>query len=850
MVRLTNNFALVCAEASNKTSAECACDIRINLRGCSEEKVIYAASIVLLPYLILISAISVAFIYDQVYVKRQSVLFPSRERGIIRTKPQFSFNIAVCVFHLVQAISLLLLILDAYPNSIFAELFAYLSREVGYALSVFYPISIVYSTPTVHSSYTIQSQWKPKKQHLDIFAICLMIGPFISNIPLSLLTGYYADANDIHSARAFYISNSVVWCLWVLQYVATLLYVYRKLVSNMRDIIDSLRRRYHHDKEIDFVIRRLKVAGRLLSWTAGFVASMFFIHFLENLFFGFFYRGLLLSQPSRSFLYYFLWYFTVPIICNVSQIVMYYYYYKQQNLTSGNPPNGSYNLQPKSHSEINLRSVPMQSINEYRAVQSYLYYSTSQNPGKHYGSSSITLVNYLSASKNIEQSAPLSGTTFASSRESASQFILGSRSNLSMLNASSTFQIEEQNFVCTTNDCNLRRDEEVEFVGESNIKEVEKCVRKSWLIKKPIRVRRILMEQVNASLLHSLDTSYCADSVEFCPFEDYSQFLACGTYQLVDPGVKTIEFNENINDKEMLNQFDAPQKKLGRLLLYQVTNNNSTKKMQEVQRIETAAILDMKWSHQKVNGGDIVLALACESGKICLYGLNQDNNQFNLLNSHATNEDRKLCLSLDWSNRLETSNNTSIVISQSDGSIVVVSVDSQIGILERSRWLAHDFEAWVAAFNYWNTNLIYTGGDDCFLKGWDLRTDSAPTFKNGRCHQAGVCSIQSNPHSEYHLATGSYDEHILLWDTRQMKQPICDNHVGGGVWRLKWHPVRRNLLLGACMHNGFHLIKVEGMSGEDNLSMNNIANFRNPDPLAYGVDWSYSLTLNKPLAAG
>lgn len=48
-------------------------------------------------------------------------------------------------------------------------------------------------------------------------------------------------------------------------------------------------------------------------------------------------------------------------------------------------------------------------------------------------------------------------------------------------------------------------------------------------------------------------------------------------------------------------------------------------------------------------------------------------------------------------------------MSQSDGNIVVLSVDNQFGIRETNKWNAHDFEAWIAAFNYWDTNLVYTG---------------------------------------------------------------------------------------------------------------------------------------------
>lgn len=47
---------------------------------------------------------------------------------------------------------------------------------------------------------------------------------------------------------------------------------------------------------------------------------------------------------------------------------------------------------------------------------------------------------------------------------------------------------------------------------------------------------------------------------------------------------------------------------------------------------------------------------------------------------------------------------------------------------------AHSLEAWIAAYDCWqsstpSTSIIWTGADDCLLKGWDMRvgTDS-PLF--------------------------------------------------------------------------------------------------------------------------
>lgn len=51
-----------------------------------------------------------------------------------------------------------------------------------------------------------------------------------------------------------------------------------------------------------------------------------------------------------------------------------------------------------------------------------------------------------------------------------------------------------------------------------------------------------------------------------------------------------------------------------------------------------------------------------------------------------------------------------------------------------------------------------------------------------------------------------YDEHILIWDDRQLKTPLSDTHIGGGVWRLKWSPTDASKLLAAGMYNGFYVI--------------------------------------------
>ncbi|KAJ2586076.1 hypothetical protein IWW49_004221, partial [Coemansia sp. RSA 1797] len=147
-------------------------------------------------------------------------------------------------------------------------------------------------------------------------------------------------------------------------------------------------------------------------------------------------------------------------------------------------------------------------------------------------------------------------------------------------------------------------------------------------------------------------------------------------------------------------------------------------------------------------------------------------------------------------------------------------------------WQGHDLEAWIAAFDYWTPDIVYSGGDDARLKGWDTRIGPHPVF-NSRRHQAGVCSIQSNFHREHILATGSYDEHVFVWDTRNMRMPVQEYNVGGGVWRLKWHPNDATQLLVGAMYNGFHVLDV----GEKVACS---ASFMDHTSIAYGADWCQS----------
>lgn len=173
-----------------------------------------------------------------------------------------------------------------------------------------------------------------------------------------------------------------------------------------------------------------------------------------------------------------------------------------------------------------------------------------------------------------------------------------------------------------------------------------------------------------------------------------------------------------------------------------------------------------------------------------------------------------------------------LACSTSEGTLSCLKLTTT-DLRQEATWAAHDAEIWMCAFDAWNKDVLFSGADDCVLKVWDLRAGTdVPCALNRKTHTMGVCCMQSSPHREHVLATGSYDEKVRLWDMRNLSIPTLtqDVDVGGGVWRVKWHPKDPALLLTAAMHGGFVIIEADA---EDSCSIK----AKWPGTLGYGADW-------------
>ncbi|KAJ7092733.1 WD40-repeat-containing domain protein [Mycena epipterygia] len=329
--------------------------------------------------------------------------------------------------------------------------------------------------------------------------------------------------------------------------------------------------------------------------------------------------------------------------------------------------------------------------------------------------------------------------------------------------------------------------------------------------------------------MDAFNTVFPADSVEFCPHPAAQDVLVCGTYNL--------EKNEG-----------PMQKRRGQCLVFKVEPSPSPASAvatpRQIQAIDLPAVLDMKWCHRTFSATPL-LGVADSEGNISLHEWRELESQLESHSSISCAPSDVLCLSLDWSTRRDHSGVGSLIVSLSNGSLCLLSPSqgSPSGLSIIDTWHAHDYEPWIAAWDYWDACVILSGGDDLKLKGWDTRQGfSQPIFTNKR-FEAGITTIQSHPHVENLFAVGSYDNTVRLFDKRKMSVPVTQVDVGGGAWRVKWHPsaTRKDDLLVACMHDGFKVVHFATETDATGLGGGEIVKrFDSHASLAYGADWSFA----------
>ncbi|XP_044759400.1 diphthine methyltransferase [Coccinella septempunctata] len=322
-----------------------------------------------------------------------------------------------------------------------------------------------------------------------------------------------------------------------------------------------------------------------------------------------------------------------------------------------------------------------------------------------------------------------------------------------------------------------------------------------------------LPRNVSIKTVYTWKTEFNADSVEWCPCENFRHVFVCGNYQLL-PKPEGSDY----------------KKRIGRILLFSINEDTGLKLEQEY---ETAAVLDQKWCHHEINGS-ILLGVVNSNAKLKIFKLEKDKDALRLKKidsfKFSSSDDELLILSLDWSTNKLVSNEPEIICSDSKGSVHILKLVQNQLVLKTSVVKFHEFETWIAGFYYWDPHIYFSGGDDCIFYKYDQRVGTDAVAKN-RSHEAGVTSLHSNISKEYVIATGSYDENVRIWDLRNLKCPKTETKIPGPVWRVKWDPFSQSHLLVAGMLGGAHVIS--------EVSHSIVDSYYEHENLVYGVDWCF-----------
>lgn len=213
----------------------------------------------------------------------------------------------------------------------------------------------------------------------------------------------------------------------------------------------------------------------------------------------------------------------------------------------------------------------------------------------------------------------------------------------------------------------------------------------------------ILKKMALKDYFHTLDTfitELSADSVEWCPVESFKDILACGTYKLPE-----------INDS-------SKNRRIGQIYLFRVTEGG---KLKMLHQIDSSGILDMKWMYiPDIDNNRVLLAVVNSNGYLQIYELKyvdstHDRTELKLIAEETViiDDEKAMALSLDWSiGRGASCTSDSlphIIVSDSLGRISHFTWREMNSLTKNFTWSAHQFQAWIVAFNYENDNIFYSG---------------------------------------------------------------------------------------------------------------------------------------------
>ncbi|CAG8573893.1 4823_t:CDS:2 [Acaulospora morrowiae] len=199
----------------------------------------------------------------------------------------------------------------------------------------------------------------------DIMFFLLFLSPFVTFLTLATLTGYYADIGDIESANSYFRVHQLVWFSWGLLYVTVMVGAWCRFINVVWDGIEGMRGENvnmtegtrDRGREVRMKLLQLRSGSWNLSLPILAQLIIALIQLPACLLYGLYHHNKTIYYREINLLYFFIWNLLVPVVINVTQLVMIYHIMVTPKRSSSSPKYSPFLVQhhfPPSMQNLNF----------------------------------------------------------------------------------------------------------------------------------------------------------------------------------------------------------------------------------------------------------------------------------------------------------------------------------------------------------------------------------------------------------------------------------------------------------------------------------------------------------------
>ncbi|CAG8445861.1 3667_t:CDS:2 [Dentiscutata heterogama] len=232
--------------------------------------------------------ISLGFIYHRMVCKGQTFLLPhttTRERGILRLRPQETFHLTTIVFNM------------------------------------------LYSTPALKFKSKIPdgvSRKQPNKFIVDAIGFFVLIAPFATLFPFACLTGYWANV-DYSLALLYTEAHYIILALWGLIFLGSVIYFWCKLIFIIWNRIIELKKKECNGRsDIGLTVSTLQQVARNLCLASFVLVVAMLLHIVTVLSYCAIHKDMASFSPNVNIGFMIAWDCTIPVVQNIIQCIFLY----------------------------------------------------------------------------------------------------------------------------------------------------------------------------------------------------------------------------------------------------------------------------------------------------------------------------------------------------------------------------------------------------------------------------------------------------------------------------------------------------------------------------------------------